>query len=344
MNSRSDTTDINIGVVGGGSWGTALANLLAEKGHQVDWWLFEADLCRTIEEKFENTVFLPGVSLSRNLHPSNDLLHVVEDKDLLLVVVPSHVMREVIHRIGDRLPSGCVVVSASKGIENNTWLTMSGVIGEELPALDNKQLLVLSGPSFAKEVANGVPTVVTVAGKDLECAGLVQRVFATPFFRVYTNDDVIGVELGGAVKNVIAIAAGMVDGLGLGLNTRAALITRGLAEISRLGQAMGANPQTFSGSAGLGDLVLTCTGDLSRNHTVGKKIGQGATLRQTLEDMRMVAEGVKTARSVYNLSKYKAVEMPICHAVYHILYESLSPKEAVFQLMTRDLKNELDTE
>lgn len=342
MNSWSNTTDINIGVVGGGSWGTALANLLAQKGYQVDWWLFESDLCRVIEEERENKVFLPGVTLSKNLHPSNDLLRVVENKELVLVVVPSHVMRQVTRRIGDRLSSGCVVVSASKGIENDTQLTMSGVIAETLTDLDENRLLVLSGPSFAKEVANGVPTVVTVAGKDPECAEFVQRVFATPFFRVYTNDDVMGVELGGAVKNVIAIAAGMVDGLGLGLNTRAALITRGLAEISRLGQAMGANPQTFSGSAGLGDLVLTCTGDLSRNYTVGMKIGQGATLDGTLKDMRMVAEGVKTARSVYNLSRRKEVEMPICHAVYHILYENLSPKEAVYQLMTRDLKPELD--
>jgi glycerol-3-phosphate dehydrogenase (NAD(P)+) len=344
MNDWSDTTDIDIGVVGGGSWGTALANLLAGKGYQVDWWLFEEDLCRVIEDQRENTIFLPGVKLSDNLRPSNDLLHVVEKKDLVLLVVPSHVMRDVIHRIGDRLSPDCVVVSASKGIENNTQLTMSAVIGQELAGLDEDRLLVLSGPSFAKEVAEGVPTVVTVAGRDLECAGFVQRVFATPFFRVYTNDDVIGVELGGAVKNVIAIAAGMVDGLGLGLNTRAALITRGLAEISRLGQALGANPQTFSGSAGLGDLVLTCTGDLSRNHTVGKKIGRGATLNEVLEDMRMVAEGVKTARSVYNLSRRKGVEMPICHAVYHILYEGLSPKEAVVQLMTRDLKNEMERE
>ncbi len=342
MSNWSEVTDIRIGVVGGGSWGTALANLLAEKGYQVDWWLFETDLCRVIEEKRENTVFLPGVKLSKNLHPSNDLLRVVENKELILVVVPSHVMRQVTRQIGGRLSSDSVVVSASKGIENDTLLTMSAVIGEELTGLATNRLLVLSGPSFAKEVARGVPTVVTVAGEDLDCAGFVQRVFATPFFRVYTNVDVMGVELGGAVKNVIAIAAGMVDGLGLGLNTRAALITRGLAEISRLGQAMGASPQTFSGSAGLGDLVLTCTGDLSRNHTVGKKIGQGATLDEVLKDMRMVAEGVKTARSVYNLSRRKAVEMPICHAVYHILYEGLCPKEAVYQLMTRDLKNELD--
>jgi glycerol-3-phosphate dehydrogenase (NAD(P)+) len=192
------------------------------------------------------------------------------------------------------------------------------------------------------EVARGVPTVVTVASADLDCAQKVQRIFATPAFRVYANDDITGVELGGAVKNVIAIAAGMVDGLGLGLNTRAALITRGLVEITRLGRAMGANPNTMVGSAGLGDLVLTCTGDLSRNHTVGKKIGQGMKLQQVLMDMRMVAEGVKTARSVFNLAKRMNVEMPICQAVYQILHEEMSPAEAVYQLMTRDLKNELD--
>ena len=342
MNHWSDKKDITIGVVGGGSWGTALANLLAGKGFPVDWWLFEPDLCRMIEEKHENTVFLPGVTLSSHLHPSNDLLRVIDKKDLILVVVPSHVMRDVTQRIGDRLAPDTVVVSASKGIENDTLLTMSAVIKHTLVGLNEDRLLALSGPSFAIEVAKGVPTVVTVAGRDLACAEFVQRVFATPFFRVYTNDDIMGVELGGAVKNVIAIAAGMVDGLGLGLNTRAALITRGLAEIRRLGQTLGANPQTFSGTAGLGDLVLTCTGDLSRNHTVGKKIGQGLTLDVVLEDMRMVAEGVKTARSVYNLSRRKEVEMPICHAVYHILYEGLSPKEAVYQLMTRDLKNELE--
>lgn len=342
MNTLHETTKINVGVVGGGSWGTALANLLAGKGYHVDWWLYESDLCRVIEEKHENTIFLPGITLSNNLHPSNDLLHVIDNKDLVLLVVPSHVMRQVARQIGERLSPDTVVVSASKGIENDTLLTMSAVIKDSLIGLHEDRMLVISGPSFASEVAKNVPTVVTVAGRDMARAEFVQRVFATPFFRVYTSGDVIGVELGGAVKNVIAIAAGMVDGLGLGLNTRAALIMRGLAEIRRLGHAMGANPKTFSGSAGLGDLVLTCTGHLSRNHAVGKKIGEGMSLDGALEDMRMVAEGVKTAKSVYNLSRRKVVEMPICHAVYHILYEGLSPKEAVFQLMTRDLKNELD--
>lgn len=331
-----------IGVVGGGSWGTALANLLALKGYAVDWWIFEAEVCRQIEEQRINPTYLPGIVLSEKLRPTSDLTAVVRDKNLVLIVVPSHVMRVVSTRMAAHLAAGAIVVSASKGIENETQLTMSGVLRETLPNLSPDRYAVLSGPSFASEVARGVPTVVTVAARDLACAQIVQRVFATPSFRVYTNDDVVGVELGGAVKNVIAIAAGIVDGLGLGLNTRAALITRGLAEIRRLGRAMGANPRTFTGSAGLGDLVLTCTGDLSRNHTVGKKIGQGMRLVDAIGDMKMVAEGVKTAQSLYNLSRRLQVEMPISHAVYQILYEDLSPKEALFSLMTRDLKNELD--
>jgi len=337
-----NNTDIRIGVVGGGSWGTALAHLLGDKGYAIDWWIFEPELCRQIIQTRENAVFLPGLPLSGRLHPTNDLASVVRDKDLVLVVVPSHVMRAVTLQMADHIGGGAIVVSASKGIENSTLLTMSGVIRETLTGLDENLLAVLSGPSFAREVAMGVPTVVTVAARDLGCAKQVQTVFATPSFRVYTNDDIVGVELGGAVKNVIAIAAGMVDGLGLGLNSRAALITRGLTEIRRLGRAMGANPRTFTGSAGIGDLVLTCTGAASRNHSVGKKIGQGKKLDDLLRDMRMVAEGVKTARSVYNLSLRLGVEMPISHAVYHILYDNLAPKEAVYQLMTRDLKNELD--
>lgn len=336
--------DKRIGVVGAGSWGTALANLLATKGYPIDWWVFEEDLCRQLAGSRENDVFLPGITLSENLRPTNDLAAVVQDKDLVIIVVPSHVLRELVTRMAPHLAPQAVLVSASKGIENNTQQTMSQVIREVIPDLGQDQLAVLSGPSFAKEVAVGVPTVLTVAAAQLSCAQVVQHAFATPAFRVYTNSDIIGVELGGSVKNVIAIAAGMVDGLGLGLNTRAALITRGMTEIRRLGVAMGANPRTFTGSAGIGDLVLTCTGDISRNHMVGEKIGQGRHLDELLSEMRMVAEGVKTARSVYNLSKRLGVEMPICHAVYQILYENLAPRDAVYLLMTRDLKNELDEE
>jgi glycerol-3-phosphate dehydrogenase (NAD(P)+) len=342
MKNELNINDINIGVVGAGSWGTALADLLGKKGFKTDFWVFETEVRDQIEYDRENKVFLPGYSLSENLFPSNDIAEVVSDKDIVLIVVPSHVMRETSMKIADHVSADTIIVSASKGIENKTRLTMTGVLAETLSHVPENRFAVLSGPSFAKEVIKQLPTVVTVASKDKETAGFVQRVFAMPFFRVYTNDDMIGVELGGSVKNVIAIAAGIIDGLGMGLNTRAALITRGLTEIRRLGLKLGAEPRTFSGLAGIGDLVLTCTGDLSRNHTVGKKIGEGMTLEEILSEMRMVAEGVKTAQSVYNLSCKLDVEMPICHETYHILYDNVSPKEAVYRLMTRDLKHEWD--
>jgi glycerol-3-phosphate dehydrogenase (NAD(P)+) len=328
--------------VGAGSWGTALADLLAVKGYSIDLWVFEEEVKDQILNTRENSVFLPGSELSENIHPTNDLNLTVTGKDLVLVVVPSHVMRMTADRFAGAVSSGTIIVSASKGIENTTYLTMSGVLRECLPEMPANRLAVLSGPSFAKEVAAKVPTAVTVASEDMETAGIVQQVFATPYFRVYTNEDLVGVELGGAVKNVIAIAAGIIDGLGLGLNTRAALITRGLTEIRRLGLKLGANPRTFPGLAGVGDLILTCTGTLSRNHTVGKKIGQGKTLEEILAEMRMVAEGVNTAKSVYNLSRKLNVEMPICQEIYRVLYRGVSAKEAAHGLMTRTLKKELD--
>lgn len=341
MKDQINANDIKIGVVGAGSWGTALANLLALKGYKIDLWAFEKKVKDQIETYRENKMFLPGFALSDNLFPSNDMARVVNGKELLLIVVPSHVMRETAHKIAGRLANKTMVVSASKGIENKTHLTMTGVLQEVL-AIPENSVAVLSGPSFAREVAKKFPTVVTAASKDQQVARYVQQVFAADYFRVYTSDDVIGVELGSAVKNVIAIAAGIIDGLGLGLNTRAALITRGLVEIRRLGIKLGANPRTFTGLAGVGDLVLTCTGDLSRNHTLGEKIGAGMKLKDILSEMHMVAEGVKTAKSVYNLSRKLGVEMPIAHEVYHILYEDIAPIEAVRRLMTRDLKEELD--
>ncbi len=342
MKVNLDVNKIKIGVVGAGSWGTALANLLGHKGFKIDLWVFEKDVKEQIESSRENQVFLPGVSLSRNIFPSNDLAGVVSGKDLVLVVVPSHVMRETGKKIQVDISPETIVVSASKGIENKTHLTMSGVLRQILPDTPENSFAVLSGPSFAREVAEKIPTVVAAASKDQTVAEFVQNVFATPYFRVYTNNDMIGVELGGAVKNVIAIASGVIEGLGLGLNARAALITRGLTEMRRLGLKLGANPRTFAGIAGVGDLVLTCTGDVSRNYTVGKKIGEGMKLNEILSEMRMVAEGVKTAKSVYNLSRKLGVEMPICHEIYRILYEDLSPKKAVHRLMTRALKHELD--
>lgn len=342
MKESERILDIKIGVVGAGSWGTALANLLADKGYAVSLWVFETEVEQQILNERENKVFLPGIKLSDRLMPSVDLARVVSAKDLLLVVVPSHVMREISGRFSHHIKENTMVVSASKGIENITHLTMSQVLKEMIPHLSENRFAVLSGPSFAKEVAEKVPTLISVASQDPDAASFIQRVFATAYFRVYTNNDMIGVELGGAIKNVIAIASGIIDGLGLGLNTRAALITRGLTEIRRLGTQMGARPDTFAGLSGIGDLLLTCTGSLSRNYTVGKKIGAGKKANEILSEMRMVAEGVKTAKSVYNLSRKLNVEMPICHEIYRILYEDDSPIAAVRRLMTRDLKNELD--
>lgn len=335
-------SSLAIGVVGAGSWGTALANLLAVKGYHIDLWVFEPEVKENIEKHHINNVFLPDAILSENIVPTNDIKTAVAGKDIVLVVVPSHVMRETAGLMAEHIGADTIVISASKGIENKTHLTMLGVLKDMLPSISQDNLVALSGPSFAKEVALQMPTVVAVASTNAKTAKLVQHVFATPNFRVYTNDDPVGVEVGGAIKNVIAIAAGISDGLGLGLNARAALITRGLTEMKRLGACFGTDPHTFAGLAGVGDLMLTCTGNLSRNHTVGVQLGEGKTLDEILKEMRMVAEGVKTTRSVYNLSQKLGVELPICNEVYKILFENQDPKKSIKRLMTRTLKHELD--
>jgi glycerol-3-phosphate dehydrogenase (NAD(P)+) len=331
-----------IGVVGAGSWGTTLANLLAGKGYAVDLWVFEEDLCGIIHETRENTFYLPGYRLAENLHPHHDLESVVQGHDVLLMVVPSHVYRQVALQMLPLLLPGGIIVTATKGIENESLLTMAGIWEEVLARGAGVHLACLAGPSFAKEVVQKIPTAITVAADTLEVAQKVQQIFSTDYFRVYTSLDKIGVELAGALKNVIALAAGACDGLGFGHNSRAALITRGLAEITRLGVKMGANPLTFSGLSGIGDLVLTCTGDLSRNRTVGYQLGQGRKLQDVLKDMRMVAEGVKTAKSAYFLARKMGVDMPICEQVYQVLYEGKNPVYAVRDLMQRDLKHELE--
>ena len=335
---------MKIGVVGAGAWGTALANLLAEKGFHVDLWAFEAEVCVDIMESRQNKLFLPDIRLSENLRPSNNLDEVAADKEILLLVMPSHVFRSISTNLVHYPSEKTIIVSASKGIENKTHLTMTGVLKQLLPPRLHDQIAAISGPSFAKEVANRIPTAITAAARRSEVAEQIQATFATPYFRVYTSHDVIGAELGGAVKNVMAIAAGISDGLGLGLNTRAALITRGVAEIQRLGSRLGADPKTFMGLAGIGDLVLTCTGTLSRNWTVGNKLGLGMKLDSIISETRTVAEGVKTTKSVYNMSQKFCVEMPIVEQVYHILYEDLDPKEALNILMSRDLRHEHDEE
>jgi glycerol-3-phosphate dehydrogenase (NAD(P)+) len=344
IKNDSDMKRFKIGVVGAGSWGTALADLLASKGFLIDLWVFEKEIKEQILKFGENKIFLPEVKLSSNIKPTHNLAKVVSKKNLVLVVIPSHVMRQIATNMVSYISKETVFVSASKGIENNTHLTMTGVLKDIFTDISDRQFVALSGPSFAKEVSRKLPTVVTVASTDIETATLAQQVFATTQFRVYTSEDVIGVELGGALKNVIAIAAGVCDGLELGLNARAALITRGMTEIRRLGIKMGADPRTFAGLTGFGDLILTCTGHLSRNYTVGKKIGQGKKVDNILSEMRMVAEGVKTAKSVYNLSRKVGVNMPIFDEAYRILYQNDSPKEATHRLMTRDLKQELDEE
>jgi len=331
-----------IGVIGAGSWGTALANLLASKGKSVDLWVREEEVYDQIRLGHENEVFLPGFVLSDNLRPVRYFEEALYEKELALVVVPSHVFRDVLVAMRPHLQEGMNLITGTKGIENATGMMMSQVAANVLPETFVKTYSCLSGPSFAKEISSGYPAAVTIACHDMAYAVRLQQLFSTSFFRVYTTRDLIGTELGGALKNVIAIAAGVSDGLDFGHNARAALITRGLAEITRLGVVMGANPHTFAGLAGMGDLVLTCTGDLSRNRTVGLKIGKGASLDEIVDGMQMVAEGIKTARSVYELSTKVGVEMPIVTQVYKVLYEKKDPREAVKALMARDLKVELD--
>jgi glycerol-3-phosphate dehydrogenase (NAD(P)+) len=341
--SREGETSAEIGVIGAGGWGTALANLLGEKGVPVSIWVYEKDLCKTMRETRDNPLYLPNIRLASPVRPDANLQAVASAKRIVVMAVPSHVYRQVALRMIPSLSGRVIIVSATKGIENESLKTMGQIWREIMPESVGWDYAALSGPSFAREVAIRVPTAVTVASTNKEAAVEIQRLFATPYFRVYSSTDVIGVELGGALKNIIALAAGIIDGLGLGHNTRAALITRGLAEMSRLGATMGANPLTFLGLSGVGDLVLTCTGELSRNRTVGFELGKGRRLEEILAHMRMVAEGVKTTRSVYHLARRQGVELPICEEMYRILYENRSPREAVASLMQRDLKHEPDT-
>ncbi|MDH5523960.1 MAG: NAD(P)H-dependent glycerol-3-phosphate dehydrogenase [Desulfobulbaceae bacterium] len=334
-----------IAVIGAGSWGTALAKLLGDKGLRVDLWAHRAAHVAAIQASGENQTYLPGFKLGQGVRATSDLGEAVRGKKVVVMVVPSHVYREVFTELAPFLAADSYIISATKGIENDTLLTMNQVMAEVLADKrpDFKgQLGVLAGPSFAKEVAAGIPTAVTVASNSKDAAKLFQDVFHTERFRAYAGTDVIGSELGGALKNIVAIGAGICDGLGYGTNTRAALITRGLAEITRLGVAMGAQPLTFSGLAGMGDLVLTCTGDLSRNRQVGLKLGQGKKLAQILAEMEMVAEGVKTTRSAKALAEKIGVEMPILDQVYQVIYEDKPCGDAVITLLSRDQKDEIE--
>ena len=331
---------VAVAVIGAGSWGTTLANLLAKKGCRVRLWSYEEDVARAIGATRENPRYLPGVALDPALEATSRLDEAVPGADVVVSVSPSQHVRAIMSRAADLVRPDALVVSASKGIEVSTLQTMAEVLAAVLPSPVARRACFLSGPSFALEVAREQPTAVTVASRDPAAALEAQRLFQTDYFRVYTNADVRGVELAGALKNVIALAAGMAAGLGLGHNARAALITRGLAEMTRLGQALGAQPATFAGLAGMGDLILTCTGELSRNRTVGIELGRGRPLDEILSGMTMVAEGVATARAARALAERTGIEMPIVTEVYAVLFEGRHPRAAVENLMLREPKAE----
>jgi glycerol-3-phosphate dehydrogenase (NAD(P)+) len=303
-------------------------------------WSYEPEVAEEVRRAHRNSRYLEGVELHPGLDATDSLGQALEGADLVVQVSPSHVVRGVMAQAAPHLAPGALLVSASKGIENGTLLTMDEVLAEVLPPELGIRCSYLSGPSFALEVARGEPTAVTIAASDPQAAREAQQAFQTPYFRVYTTADVRGVELGGSLKNVIAIAAGVVDGLGFGNNSRAALITRGLAEITRLGVAAGADPRTFAGLAGMGDLILTCTGALSRNRTVGLELGRGRSLEEVLGGMVAVAEGVRTTRSAYDLARKLEIEMPIVEAMHGILFEGLEPRQAVATLMQREPRAE----
>lgn len=328
-------------VLGSGSFGTAIASVLAQNFGRVWIWGRDEKLVAHLNQAHENSSYLPGVSLAQNLSASTRLHEVIEGAELVVCAAPSQATREVIGRAAPLLPRAVPIVTVAKGIENGTLLTMTEVMEQCLSEEHHPYLAVLSGPSFAKEMVQKLPTVVTIAARWEKVAQRCQQAFRTESFRSYTSSDLMGVQIGGALKNVIAIASGIAEGLGFGHNARAAIITRGLAEISRIAVRLGANPLTLSGLAGMGDLVLTCTGELSRNRRVGVELGTGKSLEQILAEMKQVAEGVKTAQSARDLSRKTGVELPICDQVYAITHEGKNPKAAVVELMSRQLKNEL---
>lgn len=326
-------------VVGGGAWGTALSDLLSRAGHQVMVWAREPDVVDHINTSHANPRFLAGVVLDRNVRATTDVCTAVRGADMVVHATPSHVLREVVRSAAPAIERNAIQAIATKGIEPDSLVLMGDVVAEELPG---RPVVAISGPSFAIEVARRQPTAVVAASESVDAATAAQRAFSSPSFRVYTTDDLRGVELAGAVKNVMAVATGIAEGLGLGLNPRAALITRGLAETTRLGVALGARPETFAGLAGLGDLVLTCTGALSRNRAVGVEVGRGRPLDDILAGTETVAEGVRNARSTVALAAQVGVSMPIAEGVHRVLFESQPPAEAIAGLMQRELRAERD--
>ncbi|OON96256.1 MAG: glycerol-3-phosphate dehydrogenase [Epulopiscium sp. Nele67-Bin005] len=325
-----------ITIIGAGSWGLALGLLLNEKNNEVTLWCHKQEERDYLLTYRENKRCLPAIKIPFDIQITSDLEEAVTDKDVIVIAIPSTVIRSVMKQIKPYLNEKTIIVNVAKGIENETLLTLSKVISQEV----NNDVVILSGPSHAEEVARHMPTTVVVSSANMDSAIIVQDLFMTDYFRVYTNPDLIGVEIGGALKNVIAIAAGAIDGLGYGDNTKAALMTRGIAEISRLGVAMGGDISTLSGLAGFGDLIVTCTSGHSRNRRVGELIAQGMELDVAMKKINMVVEGVQTAKASYHLSKQYDIEMPIIEGIYYGLFEGASVRDVIEQLMTRDKKME----
>jgi glycerol-3-phosphate dehydrogenase (NAD(P)+) len=330
----------SVAVIGAGSWGTALSAALANMGHSVRLWAYESEVVELINQYRENRIFLPGTKLPENVTATRDLSSALKNPKFVLTVMPSHGCRSLYEQMLPYLRPEMILASATKGLEEHLLMRMSEVIRSVVGKRFVPRLTVLSGPSFASEVVRGDPTAIVAASEDIFVAQSVQEEFSSRALRIYTSTDVIGVELGGAVKNVIAIAAGVIEGLGLGHNPKAALITRGLAEITRLACACGGRSETLAGLAGMGDLVLTCTGDLSRNRRVGFELGKGKKLHQIINSMNAVAEGGKTTGAAVALANRFGIEMPITQQVYRLLQDQISPKDAIRELMERTLKNE----
>lgn len=329
----------NIAVIGAGSWGTALGLTLAKNGHKVTMWEYNKEQCQKLKEERENSKFLPGHRFPENLSITNKSDNLLDGMDAVIFSVPSQVLRGVISKFSDQIKENTIIVNTAKGIEISSGLRLSEVIKEEILGKYHKNIVVLSGPTHAEEVANAIPTTIVAAG-DSENAKKIQEIFNNPNFRVYAGTDLIGVEIGGAVKNCLAIGAGIADGMGFGDNTKAALMTRGLAEMTKYGVALGAQEKTFSGLTGIGDLIVTCASKHSRNRYVGEKLGQGENMESILAGMVMVAEGVPTVKAVFQKSQELGIDMPIVKGIYDVIYNGADAKNIVYGLMNRELKFE----
>ncbi|MBM4175859.1 MAG: NAD(P)H-dependent glycerol-3-phosphate dehydrogenase [Ignavibacteria bacterium] len=332
---------MNCSVVGAGGWGTTIAIMLHENGHNVTLWEYNSDYAKLLDETRQNKVFLPGVSIPKEIKITSDISLALQKKHFCVLAIPTQFIRSILQKIDFTLIKNSMIVNLAKGVETTSLKRVSEIIKDVFPKISQDHLTTISGPSHAEEVCRKIPTTVVVGSNSYDTAKFVQNEFMNPYFRVYVSNDLVGVELGGSLKNVIAIGAGICDGAGFGDNTKAAIMTRGIAEISRLGIALGARPETFAGLSGMGDVIVTCMSKHSRNRFVGEEIGKGKTLSQVLSEMSMVAEGIATSKSVHLLSQKVNVEVPICTEVYRILYEQKDPTLATTELMTRQPKEEI---